>query len=818
MKDFDTYTDRDIPEVPFGNAMPHSYLKIVLVLLFMFQNAVAQSDKFAAARLYTQKGSDTTLVLLNEIRPIIDFEKANDEALEYLLIKCKYNIETSNLKIAWQALKEAEMHYDVSTKEDLKLNYELFSIYRDMIKLQKSKKLEPVTRAFLLKAMNNNFAEFQVEGNILMFRLFKRRSVKDSMNYYLSEANTIAINNNLKAKQALILRLKGLMYSHAYDDDSRAFEYFNRSSDMFAKIGFELYIARNLIDEAARYRWQSRYGEAIKLLQEANVIFRKNNAEKLEGFVNRAMGLIYQDVDNHEEAIKKFNLLKSTLPDSSVSYVSARIDTFLADSYLALGDLKKAETLFKSSITLKEKINDGYTLPDSYNSLGNLYLKERRFVEAKSQFEKAIKLFKKSKIKRKFANPYLGMSQLLFEQNKLKLAKKNGLLALKYAEGKELVETKFDALLILAKIASKKKNYPSANAYYQASVNLRDSVMNFKKALKVTNVISSYENGKKELEFLNLKIENHEKNTKIEQNKLRSNTYLLGFVFAIVLFLLFLKSLFQNRKSAREQKLLNDSLNESNEKLTESNEQLEQFAHTASHDLKTPLTAINLFSSLLETNAKAEVGKKERRYIRLIAKNGKYLGTMIDDMLDFSKVGAKTLNLEVTDLDRMVKDVVISTLGCALENEVEIKQLRSFPNSVLIDEVKLKRVFQNIIANAIKFKDVTKTSNYVHLDYEEMDGSHRFTITDNGIGIPKSSRNIFRPFTHLDQKVDYEGTGIGLSICEKIIAKHGGEIWYESEPDRGTSFYFTIAAEVDLDRGERLVKTSEKVGEMSLQS
>ncbi|MDC0008257.1 ATP-binding protein [bacterium] len=781
------------------------FLMLPFLILFV-QIGFAQSNVWASARLYAEKGSDTTLVLLNKIKPTIDFEKPNDKALEYLLIKCKYNIETSTLKIAWQVLKEAEMHYNISTKQDLKLSYELVSIHRDMIKLQKSKKLEPVARAFLLKAMNSNFPEFQVEGNILMFRLFKRRSVKDSMNYYLNEANTIAINNNLNEKQALILRLKGLMYSHAYDDNSSAFEYFNRSSDMFAKIGFELYVARNLIDKAARYRWQGRYEEAIKLLQEANVISRKNNAERLEGFVNRAMGLIYQDVDNHEEAIKRLNLFKSTLPDSSVSYVSARIDTFLADSYLALGDLKKAETLFQSSITLKEKINDSYTLPDSYTSLGNLYLKERKFVEAKSQFEKAIKLFKKSKIKRKFANPYLGMSKMLFVQNKLKLAKKNGLLALKYAEGKELVETKFAALVVLAKIASKKKDFSSANQYYKESVSLQDSVMNFGKALKVTNIIAGYESEKREFELLSLKSENQAKASELEQNELRSKLYLLGFISIVVTFLLFLRSFIQNRKARQQQQLLNASLNESNRKLSESNAQLEQFAHTASHDLKSPLTAINLFSSLLETNIKTKVGKKERRYIHGIAKSGKNLVAMIDDMLDFSKVGAKELSIEQTDLDVLVKNAISSLLGYAKENGVALKHLRPFPHSALVDAVKLKRVFQNIIANAIKFRDTNKEHNYVYIDFKELNGFYQFSITDNGIGIPKTGKNIFKPFTHLNTDENYTGTGMGLTICEKIITKHGGEIWYESELKKGTSFYFTIPTEENFNKSESVGK------------
>ena len=342
--------------------------------------------------------------------------------------------------------------------------------------------------------------------------------------------------------------------------------------------------------------------------------------------------------------------------------------------------------------------------------------------------------------------------------------------------------------------------------------------MNFGKALKVTNIITAYKNQKKELEFLDLTINNQEKADIIEQDKLRSNLYLLGFVFIVIIFSLFLKSFIQNKKARQQQQLLNASLNESNRKLSESNTQLEQFAHTASHDLKSPLTAINLFSSLLETNTKTKVGEKERRYIRHIAQSGKNLVTMIDDMLDFSKVGAQQLSLKPTNLNLVAKDTISSLYGYALENNVEVKLLTPFPNIAMADEVKLKRVFQNIIANAIKFHDGDKTHRYVHLAYKELNDLHQFSITDNGIGIPATKKNVFKPFTHLNIKDDYTGTGLGLAICEKIIKKHGGTIWYESEIEKGSSFYFTIATEETLEKSEFFVKTSENVSEMSLQS
>ena len=793
MKEFGTY--RYISKALLGILVPNTFAMIVFILLLTFQNGFGQSKELAEAMRYAKKGSDTTLVLLNKIKPNIDFKKANDNALEYLLIKRKYYNVTNNSKNSLQVLKEAAMYYNGSTKESLKLRYELALIYRDLQKLQQPNQLELMARAFYKKAMNSNFPESQVEANILIFSVFRKRSVKDSMSHYLNEAHAIAVDNDLKKKQASILRSKGRMYAKFWDDQKSASDYYDRSSELYGKLGFEMDVARNLTFKATSYREQGYYEEAIKLLEQANVIFERHKADILVASVHRAIGRIYQAVYNHEEAIKRLTLGRNMLPDSSFTIVWARIDAYLGNSYLALGNYDLAEKLFRSSIITIENGNNKYTLPFSYNSLGNLYLKERKFEQAKSQFEKAIHSIEKLKIKKEIAQSYLGLSQLFFEQNKLNLAQKNGLLVLESAKSKKVVETKFAALTVLAKIATRKKDYASANAYYRASVKLKDSVMTIGKALKVANIIAAHKDQKGELEILNLKIENQRKNTKIERNKIRSKTYLLGFIFAVVLFLLFLRSFLQNRRSAREQKLLNDSLNESNERLSDSNAQLEQFAHTASHDLKSPLTAINLLTSLLETNTKIEFGKKERRYIRLIAKNGKNLVTMIDDMLDFSKAGAKQFSLEPTNLNLMIKESVWSLDGYALQNNVQVKQLTPFPKMAMVDEIKLKRVFQNIIANAIKFYDCNKTYKYVHLAYKELNGLHRFSIADNGIGIAKTSKNIFNLFTYLNTDDNYEGTGIGLAICRKIIRKHGGTIWYESVPQKGSTFYFTIKKE-----------------------
>ena len=769
--------------------------KIIIGLFLFSQSGLAQSKTWAEMKLYAQKGSDTTLVLFKKIKPTIDFKNGNDIALEYLLINFRYHLKARKKIIALQALEDAKLHYDHSTNDNLKLGYELALAEHHNLKLED---YEPEARACLKKAIKGNFPEHIVEANILLFRIYRRRAEKDSMAFYLDKALRVAKKNDLKLKEARVLRIKGGKKVQQLNYDE-ALQYYDRSLELFRRLGFEVEVARTLTYKARIYRYRELYEEAVQLYQQAIAIFEKYSVSYEVGLINRYLGLINQNLDNHEEAIKQLDLTKRILGDSLFPFIVARINSELGDSYLALHNFEVAENLYKESITLKEKINDHYTLPYSYSGLGTLYLKQGKLNQAQTQFEKAIELSEKIKSKKVIVATYLGLSQLFLEKNNFKSAKEYGELCLKHAKKNGAVETKFAALIVLAKVAAKKKNYARANEYYQASVSLQDSVMNFGKALKVTNIISAYENKNKEFELLSLKSENQAKASELEQNELRSKLYLLGFISILITFLLFLRSFLQNRKATKEQKVLNDSLNESNRKLSESNAQLEQFAHTASHDLKSPLTAINLFSSLLETNTKTEVGEKERRYIQGIAKSGKNLVAMIDDMLDFSKVGAKELSIEQTDLDVLVKDTISSLLGYAKENGVKLKQLRPFPNSALVDGVKLKRVFQNIIGNAIKFKATNKEHNYVHLDCKELNGFYQFSITDNGIGMPKTEKNIFNPFTHLNTEENYTGTGIGLTICKKIIIKHGGKIWYESELDRGSTFYFTIRTSEHYD-------------------
>jgi two-component system, chemotaxis family, sensor kinase Cph1 len=197
-----------------------------------------------------------------------------------------------------------------------------------------------------------------------------------------------------------------------------------------------------------------------------------------------------------------------------------------------------------------------------------------------------------------------------------------------------------------------------------------------------------------------------------------------------------------------------------------------RFAYVSSHDLQEPLRMVSLYTQLLE-----------RRY------KDKRMKQLIDDLLEYSRVKSHAAELEKVNSGQVL-DIVLHNLAISIaENNVTISH-DPLPR-VFADKNQIVQVFQNLITNAIKFHG----QNPSEIKISAQKGKNRwiFAVSDNGIGIkPEHQKQIFEVFKRLHTREQYPGTGIGLSITQKIIKHHGGEIWVESELGKGTTFYFTI--------------------------
>ena len=238
-----------------------------------------------------------------------------------------------------------------------------------------------------------------------------------------------------------------------------------------------------------------------------------------------------------------------------------------------------------------------------------------------------------------------------------------------------------------------------------------------------------------------------------------------------------------------ERKLLEEKMETTMNELKRSNEELERFAYVSSHDLQEPLRMVTLYSQLLERRYKDSLDSDADDFIEYIVENAKRMKQLIDDLLEYSRLTNIANEFENTDLEKVIENVLVTLSIPIVENNVTVTH-DSLP-TVLADKNQMMQVFQNLITNAIKFRGLEPPK--IDISAKKNEKEWIFAIKDNGIGIKlEHQKQIFDVFKRLHTRDEYPGTGIGLSIFQKIITHHGGRIWVESKPKNGSTFYFTI--------------------------
>jgi len=223
--------------------------------------------------------------------------------------------------------------------------------------------------------------------------------------------------------------------------------------------------------------------------------------------------------------------------------------------------------------------------------------------------------------------------------------------------------------------------------------------------------------------------------------------------------------------------------------LERSNKELEQFAYVASHDLQEPLRMVSSYTQLLELEYRDKLGDEAREYIGYAVDGARRMQRLINDLLEFSRVGTRGTRLEPVDTN-VVLGTVRANLSIAIEDASAMVTNEELP-TVMADATQLGQLLQNLIANAIKFRGAQPPRVFVGAC--ERGGEWVFTVRDNGIGIePQYFDRIFAIFQRLHVAADYPGTGIGLAVCKRIAERHGGRIWVESDPGNGAAFSFSI--------------------------
>jgi PAS domain S-box-containing protein len=231
-----------------------------------------------------------------------------------------------------------------------------------------------------------------------------------------------------------------------------------------------------------------------------------------------------------------------------------------------------------------------------------------------------------------------------------------------------------------------------------------------------------------------------------------------------------------------------DTLKQTTAELTRSNEELQRFAYVASHDLQEPLRMVASYVQLLERRYKDKLDDDASEFINFAVEGTKRMQNLINDLLDYSRVDSRGKPFESTNMEKVL-EYSLANLEIAIKDSHARVTHDSLP-VVMADEGQMLQVFQNLVANAIKFHG--KETPRVHISAESKENEWVFSVQDNGIGIePQYFDRIFIIFQRLHGQ-EYPGTGTGLSIVKRIVERHGGRVWVESEYNKNTTFYLSI--------------------------
>ncbi len=618
---------------------------------------------------------------------------------------------------------------------------------------------------------------------------------------YLNQAQEYFSKNKLYKDLGNCYKDLGTIQLHQ-NNYQKAEEFYLKGIEAYNKADYKAGFAHCNLNLGNVYIEQFLYTQGIQYYYNALKIYEELKLHRYAGMANNNIGNIYKDNQDYKKAFEHYEKASQSYQVDKDSLQIINVNLNIGSTYLDQEDYNQAIQILYQALKDAKSTGFSHPLPVIYNNITACHISLGNFDLA----EKNNKLAMEAALANRNKSEIMNSNLLAAEMNLRKEDYKNS-IQLAHIAYNEAMDHK--QLAVLSDASKILYNSYKAIDKFETSLNFlelhkyyRDSLFNESRMKIPLSKDFEYQLEKQK----QAQIIQQEKDKLAWESELAFQRLILIFL-AICFLVLGLAAILMNNnfkaKNRAEGEL--EKKNAILEKYIESNIQLEQFAHIASHDLKSPLRTVGSFSSLLKRRAKDKLNTSELEYLDMISNAAKLMWNLVDDLMTYSQVNSLQMNLSANNANQLVEEVLANLDFSIKENNAQIN-VTNLPEKIMVDETKVRQVFQNLISNSLKFMP-PETTPIININCISENGLWKFSIQDNGIGIPAEYREkIFKPYKQLHTKDKFEGTGMGLAICKKIVEKHGGNISFESEVGKGTTFYFTILATLTPEENKNVLE------------
>ncbi|MEM9917518.1 MAG: tetratricopeptide repeat protein [Bacteroidota bacterium] len=583
-----------------------------------------------------------------------------------------------------------------------------------------------------------------------------RTNYPEALAYYKEVLEMQVEGSDITRKAAAFSQMSSIY--QALGDYEKAFEMQLSALQIHEKVKDSEGIARAHYVIGTIFFYQKQFEQSLEYYEKAKILCDKINKERLIYSCLAALGSVHSELSHYKESLyyndKALQLARKLEYKIGIAYVLGNIGS----NYLKQGNLEQAEIHKKQAIQLMT------SMEDKWGAIGNK----------------------------------LGLAKVYLEAEKTDMVIPTLEDALQMSKELDSKPRQLEAYQIFIETYEQLEDVDKAYFYLKKHQALKDSLINEKTLEEMGQSQRRYEIQRREHEISLLKKENEllAKNKKIQKQQI----YIFGIAFLSFLVVLgwFITRLKYQRNInhlLEEKNLIlnskNDEIRIKNKQLEHSNQDLQQFAYVASHDLKEPLRMIHSYTSLLKKRYDTVFDSSGKEFMHYVTDAVIRMQTLLDDLLDYSRTGSQKVPLKKIKVHDVLT-IVQANLRHRLE-EYNGRLIVCEENMPMVraNHTQLIQLFQNLISNALKFRG--KETPVVQIDCIAKDDNYVFSIKDNGIGISKHNlTKVFEMFRRLHSRSEYEGTGIGLATCKRIVSNMGGDIWVESTPGEGSTFYFSI--------------------------